>query len=206
MEFANNSGSANSWNILSRNLNNLDEKEVLIEKVFDCIFDEDCIYYSCLDENSDKRYIWQFDTNTLKSRVVFSVDTQVDEEIRYGEMVIASEQYFVFLGNRDAWIYNRKTNQWNSFKMDFKESNLYFWFHDIQVDETYLYVQGLVCDNRKSDIAGPYVEKDADENGVWQVNLKTGERKQMTNKIYYGGIYILDGILYAIDNGKYEIV
>lgn len=192
------------WNVLSRDLDNFTEKKVLIEKVFDCVFCDDCIYYSCFDENHEKRYIYQFDTNTSKSRTIFCIDSQVDDEIVYGELVAASENYFLFCENGGVWIYNRKTSQWNRFGMDFNEPNLYFWIHDIQINQTDLYIQGLVCNTEKSGAAGYYVEEDAAENGIWRVNLETGQKKQIVNGIYYGGIYILGDVLYAVDDGKYE--
>ena len=192
------------WNVLSRNLDNFNEKKVLIEKVFDCVFCEGCIYYSRFDENSEKRYICQFDTNTSKSRTIFCIDSQVDDEIRYGEMVAASKNYFLFCEAGGVWIYNRKAGQWNRFRMNFNETNLYFWIHDIQINQTDLYIQGLVCNTEKSSIAGYYVEENAAENGIWKVNLETGQRKQVVNNIYYGGIYILGDVLYAVDDGKYE--
>ena len=90
--------------------------------------------------------------------------------------------------------------------MDFNEPDLYFRIHDIQINQMDLYIQGLVCNTGKSSIAGYCVEKNADENGIWKVDLETGQRKQVANKIYYGGIYILGDVLYAVDNGKYETI
>ena len=206
MEPADDSEELELWNVLSRNLDNFTEKKVLIEKVFDCVFDEECIYYSCFDENSDKRYICQFDTNTSKSRTIFCIDSQADDEIKYGKMVAASEKYFVFCENGGVWTYNREVGQWDCFKVDFNEPDLYFRIHDIQINQMDLYIQGLVCNTGKSSIAGYYVEKNADENGIWKVDLETGQRKQVANKIYYGGIYILGDVLYAVDNGKYETI
>lgn len=83
---------------------------------------------------------------------------------------------------------------------------MYYRIIGIQARGDDLYVQGTVCDSRKTDIGGSYVVNDAEENGVWQVDIKTGQKEQITNTVYYGGIYILDGILYGIDNGKYEVI
>ena len=200
------SGDENSWNILSRNLNDFNQKKVLVEKVYDEIFGEDYIYYSRIDEKSDKRYILQFDANTMKSTEVFSIDLKSDNKIKYEEMIAASEKYFVFCENDCVWIYNREVGQWNCFTMQFKENNLYFWIHDIQIGKTELYIQGLVCNNNKSSIAGYYVEKKSDKNGIWKIDLDTGQGKQMIKKIYYGGIYILNNVVYAIDKGKCEAI
>lgn len=211
MEFADDSGTENMWNIISRNLNNLQEKKVLIENVFDCVFAKGYIYYSCFDENVTQRNIYQYDTNTLKSRELFSFDLQADEVDKNGvevdengEMIFASGQYFGFENGNDICLYNKELCQWNCFRMNFEKNNLYFWIHDIQENETSLYIQGMVCDATKSAIAGPYVEKDAPENGIWKVDIKTGGRKQIANKIYYGGIYILNDVLYGIDNHCFQ--
>lgn len=204
MEFKDDAVSSNEWNIISRDLNHSNKKKVLIEEVFDCVFYEKRIYYSRIYE--DKRCIWEYDINTLRSREIFSIDLQAYEEIEYVNLVTVSERYFVFAGELGVWIYNRETCQWNCLKVDFEDINLYSILQDIQADKNYLYFQVWVCDSTKSAIAGPYIEEGSDENGIWRINLKTGQREQLSNKIYYGGIYILDGVLYAIDDGKYEAV
>ena len=205
IEFADDAISSNEWNIISRDLNHLNKKKVLIEEVFDCVFHEERIYYSRIYE--DKRCIWEYDINTLRSREIFSIDLQAYEEIEYVNLVTVSERYFVFAGELDGvWIYNREPCQWNRLKVDFEDINLYSILQDIQADKNYLYFQVWVCDSTKSAIAGPYIEEGSDENGIWRINLKTGQREQLSNKIYYGGIYILDGVLYAIDDGKYEAI
>lgn len=120
-------------------------------------------------------------------------------------LVIGDNIIFEDDGGRYLKSYNMETNKWDQlFGMHFDEKKMYYRIIGIQAKGDDLYVQGTVCDSTINDLGGSHVVSDAEENGVWQVNINTGQREQITKTVYYGGIYILDGVLYGIDNGKYE--
>ena len=63
-----------------------------------------------------------------------------------------------------------------------------------------------MCDGTKSSIAGEYYVEDAPENGTWKINLVTGEKEHLTQKLYDGGIYVLNNRLYGVDYGVCELI
>jgi hypothetical protein len=195
----------NVWNVECRNLENLN-KEQLIEGVSDYVFSGEFVFFSRIV--GGKRYIYQYDIKSANCNEIFSFD-EFDQKREFvaGDMILVLGNNLIFEGNGRKYItsYNINTNKWSiSFNFSFQEQQLYFRILDIQAKGDFLYVQGTVCDNTKSNIAGPYVVKDAEKNGIWQVDINTGKQKHLTKTVYYGGIYILDNILYGIDNGKYE--
>ena len=90
--------------------------------------------------------------------------------------------------------------------MDLNSDHLYFRKLDTQGVGNYVFIQGRVCDSEKSAIAGPYEVRNAKQNGIWQFNLITGEEKQLLRTNDNQGICVLDNKLYAIQDGKYEVV
>lgn len=196
----------NFCSIECRDLENL-HKEQVVEGVTDWVFSGESIFFSHMIGN--KRYIQQYDISTqqCKEIVAFNIFDQ-DGESKQGEMELVIDQNIIFedTGGRYLILYNMQTKKWNKlFQFQFQEKELYYRITGIQVRGDDLYVQGTVCDSRINDLGGSRVVNDAEENGVWRVDIKTGQKEQVTNTVYCW-IYILDGILYGIDYGKYEVI
>lgn len=197
----------NFWNIECRDLGDL-HKEQVAEGVSDWVFSGESVFFSRMERNI--RRIWQYDINSrqCKEIVAFNIFDQ-NEESEQGEMELVIDQNIIFKDTGGAYLrlYNMQTGKWNKFFcVDFQKKELYYRIIGIQAKGDDLYVQGTVCDSKKSDLGGSYVVSDAEENGIWRVDINTGKKEQLTNTVYYGGIYMLDGILYGIDNGKYEMI
>lgn len=192
----------NFWDVACRDMGDLNE-ESLIEGVEDYIFSGEFIYFSRV--SGGVRHIYQYDITTQNCSEIFSFDEfDEDGEEMAGEMILVVGNNLIFK-EENLTSYNMEKNKWNiCFDMSFQEEKLYFRIIDIQAKGEFLYVQGTVCDRTKSSIGGPYIVEDAGENGVWRVDINTGQREQITKTVYYGGIYVLDGMLYGIDDGRYE--
>ncbi len=200
----NHNGVDNIWNVVCKDLSNSYEKQV-IKGVHDYTFAGDDIYFT---RNRDEEiHVYRYDTIAEKeNKVFFYPEWNQEGERTAGELLFVINKYFVFDGNMNEYLllYNSESNEWNSCFNITLSDNLYFRILHRQVINDYLYIQGNVCDKTKSDIAGPYVVEDADENGIWRVNIRTGEQQQLTNTVYSGGIYVLDNILYGINNFSLE--
>lgn len=194
--------------IIFRDLKDKNIKRTLIKYVSDCIFYKDSIIFSRYE--GEEENIYQYYLGQSKYKKILSIPGDSENEKYPGELKYMLNDYIVFAeGNMGGWlsVYNLKTRQWRPcFKIDFKEEQMYFWFLDIQAIGDFVYIQGQVCDSTRSALAGPYVVENAEENGIWEVNIKTGEQKHLTETVYHGGIYVLDHKLYGINDGKYEKV
>ncbi len=207
-EINNSSEEGNDWDIISRSLENLDAKEVLIERVSDYVFTLDSVIF--LRYEGDKRNVYKYVMDESTCTKVVSISDELSEDKRLQELKFAIGSFLVFLGetsNGYIIVYDMETKLWNTyFFIDFCEKNLFYKILDVQAANGNIYIQGVVCDRNKSSIAGPYVVKKAKENGTWQVDIRTGEMKKITNNVYYEGIYILNNSLYGIDSRKCEVI
>lgn len=198
----------NIKDIIYRDFNDKYKKHTLIKYVSDCIFYKDSILFSRYE--GEEENIYRYYLSQSKYKKILSIPGDSKNEKYPGELKYMLSDYLVFAGgNMGGYlsVYNLKTKQWKPcFKIDFKEEELYFWIIGIQAVDDSVYIQGMVCDSTKSALAGPYVVKSVEENGIWEVNIKTGEQKQLKKTLYHGGIYVLDHTLYEIADGEYEKV
>lgn len=196
----------NRLDVECRELENIHSKEKLIEGVSEYVFSGDTIYFSRIV--GKKRCIYQYDLTSANCKEINFFDQldQDGDEIA-GDMILASGNSLIFEENENDGIisYDVSTNQWNEcFQVDLKKEEWYFLITGIQAKEDFLYIEVRVCDRTKPVVFAPHIVKDAVENGIWRVNISTGQQIHLTNTLYDGGIYMLDGILYGIDYGKCE--
>lgn len=197
----------NDFDLFYRDMDNLNEKKVVIRGIMNWIFYHDEIMFCRYVQ--DDLTVFRYKNDSSYEEVV-TVHKENYDSNHPEDLLFRLGDYLIFQrGYKGGYLssYNLKTKEWRDFfNMDLNSDHLYFRKLDTQGVGNYVFIQGRVCDSEKSAIAGPYEVRNAKQNGIWQFNLITGEEKQLLRTNDNQGICVLDNKLYAIQDGKYEVV
>ena len=183
----------------------MEKKKVLVPHVCDFVNHGDDIYYSRYEEDARSVYKYEKKYNPQ----ILSTDAFDDDGLDIlGDLKYSYGDNVVFVGDNGEIVisvYDCEKEQWNKFSLfQFENSDYYFRRWTVNAHDDYLYIEGIVCDRTKSSLAGPYEVKKAKENGIWRINIRTGEKEQISTSAKYRGMYMLDGSLYGMYQGKVE--
>lgn len=202
----NDNDNGNDMDLICRSLDGNNKKKIL-KNISDFFFNGDEMIFYRYNHTGEQFYLYQ---EGEEHTFLFANEQYSDDGYYPVRPLFCWEDNIVFQGEYNLGYlagYNLKTNQWKEyFNMQNTPKKLYYKKLDVQCIQNYMFVHGTMCDSTKTAIGGEYFLDDAQENGVWRINLITNERKQITQKVYSGGIYVLNGKLYGIDGGKYYLL
>ncbi|MDE6566150.1 MAG: hypothetical protein K2K70_00280 [Lachnospiraceae bacterium] len=203
----NDSDNLNDMDLICRSLDGKKKKKILknIAGFFYC--GDEMIFYrydeNVDNDNGDRFYLYQEEG---EPQLLFVNEEDSEDGCHPADPIFCWEGNIVFEGGGIGGYlagYNLRTKQWQEyFNMCDTPKDRYYLQLDVQCIENYMFVHGTMCSTTKTAIAGPYYLYDAQETGVWQIDLITNERKQITQTVYHEGIYVLNGKLYGIDDGQ----
>lgn len=197
----------NDMDLICRSLDGKKKKKILKNIAGFFFYEDEMIFYRYDEnedaDNGDKFYLYQGEG---EPQLLFVNEEYSEDGFYPAAPIFCWEGNIIFEGDLKLGYlagYNLRTKQWQEyFNMRNTPEDRYYMQLDVQCIENYMFVHGTMCSTTKTAIAGPYYLDDAQENGVWRIDLNTNERKQITQTVYHEGIYVLNSKLYGIDNGK----